>query len=723
MGDDSRVRLTAVMERAPVWRVTGAVVGLVGVGAGQVVLARQGPTGAGVLLVLVGLVGVVASVGPEAERLDPPVPPGGPASDADPRPAVDGPGLPRLALAGVANCLYAAGAAFHRGHDRATWDITVAWAVGLVLFGVAGWAGRSPRRGLARVGARLGPVLAGRRRDLALVGGLVVTVVALVARLAVLDRFPALLDSDEAVFLLESRAARHGDLPNPYGSAVWGVPRLYLAVQGVVSRPFADQYPSYRLVGALIGAATVLVTWRAGRRLVGEWAALAGAAVLALLPFHLWASRVSLNNAVNGLTVVLAVLFTARLVHGRRRADAMALGLVLGTGLFGYFPAATYPLAVAGGVAVSAALTAVATAAAGGLHRPSAGGARAVGRLVAWVGGGWFVGAAPLVGHFAGYPDGFLGRTRLVVDGTRSPGLAARLGWLPRGVLYPLVGQPAPPAGHFFRHAAPFAGWVVAGLILVGLGLWVRWLVAGGRGRGDRRRVELVVAYWLVAGVGVSQTSGMASQRLVGVAPLWALAAGCGVGALVAVGRTLLGPVRAVRFQPLVAGTAVLGLVVLGVGGARYWFDDDRQLVTYTDVRSTAAYDLGDRLARRDPGLGRVLLAGEGALTYNGFGNIRFLAPGLEAMVLEVPAFRPGDGNPLGVPDLEAGDVLVLFVERPDAERCAVVARHPDAVVHEARTQAGDLLYTTYHRDGPGLPTGSTPAATTLTAAAPSPCG
>ena len=118
-----------------------------------------------------------------------------------------------------------------------------------------------------------------------------------------------------------------------------------------------------------------------------------------------------------------------------------------------------------------------------------------------------------------------------------------------------------------------------------------------------------------------------------------------------------------------------------------------------------------------------MLLAGEGALTYHGFGNVRFLAPGLEETVLEVPAFQPGDGSPLGVPDLEAGDVLVVFVERPDVERCAVAARHPDALVHEARTQAGDLLYTTYHRDGPGLPVGSTPAGTLLRPVAPAPCG
>lgn len=697
--------------------VVGLVVGLAAVVVGQVLLARHGLTGGSLGVVLVGLVLVAVAAGGPGDDLDPPVRPT--------RPGVDGPGLPLLAAAGVLNGAYAAGAAFHRSPDAATHDITVAWAVALTLFAVAGCVGRSPRRWAARTVARMGPVVTGRRRPgWAMVAGLTVAVIGLVVRVAVPGRFPALLDSDEGFFLLDARLARQGDLPNPYGTALWGVPRLYLAVQGLTSRPFADHYASYRLVAALVGAATVVATWRAGRRIVGEWAAVAGAAVLAVLPFHLWASRVSLNNAVNGLTLMLAVLFSVRLADGRRRADAMALGLTLGTGLFGYFPAATYPVVVAGGLTGTAAVTA---AAAGRRRRRSGDAVRAVGRLGAWVVGGWFVGAAPLLGHYAGDPDVFLGRTRLVAETDAGTGLATRLGWVPRGLLYPLLAPPGDPIDHFFRHPAPFLGWVVAVLVLVGLGRWARWLVDGVRGLGDRRRVEVLMSGWLVAGVGVSQSVNMASQRLVGVAPLWALAAGGGVVALVAVTRSALrsvaGPARAERLQPLVAGVAVAGLVALGAGGVRFWFDDDRQLTTYADVRSVAAYDLGERLGRRDPALGRVLLAGEGALSYRGFGNVRFLAPGLEETVLEVPAFEPGDGSPLGVPDLEPGDVLVVFVERPDAERCAVAARHPDAVVHEARTQAGDLLYTTYHRDGPGLATGSTPGGTFLGPVTPSPCG
>ena len=158
MDDDSRVRVTAVMERSATARVVAVAVGLAGVVAGQVVLAREGPTVVASVLVLAGLVGVVWPAGHEIDRLDPPVPPTSPTSFVAPtssgRTGRDGPGLPMLAVAGLANCAYAAGAAFHRGHDRATYDITVAWAVGLSLFCVAGCAGRSPRRRLVRSWAR-----------------------------------------------------------------------------------------------------------------------------------------------------------------------------------------------------------------------------------------------------------------------------------------------------------------------------------------------------------------------------------------------------------------------------------------------------------------------------------------------------------------------------------------------------------------------------------------
>ena len=204
------------MERSATARVVAVAVGLAGVVAGQVVLAREGPTVVASVLVLAGLVGVVWPAGHEIDRLDPPVPPTSPTSFVAPpssgRTGRDGPGLPMLAVAGLANCAYAAGAAFHRGHDRATYDITVAWAVGLSLFCVAGCAGRSPRRRLARSFRQVRSALVGRRRPTApVVAGVVVATVGLVARLALPGRFPALLDSDEGFFLIEARMARQGD--------------------------------------------------------------------------------------------------------------------------------------------------------------------------------------------------------------------------------------------------------------------------------------------------------------------------------------------------------------------------------------------------------------------------------------------------------------------------------------------------------------------------------
>ena len=98
------------MERSATARVVAVAVGLAGVVAGQVVLAREGPTVVASVLVLAGLVGVVWPAGHEIDRLDPPVPPTSPTSFVAPtssgRTGRDGPGLPMLAVAGLANCAY-----------------------------------------------------------------------------------------------------------------------------------------------------------------------------------------------------------------------------------------------------------------------------------------------------------------------------------------------------------------------------------------------------------------------------------------------------------------------------------------------------------------------------------------------------------------------------------------------------------------------------------------
>ena len=617
---------------------------------------------------------------------------------ADRRSRADGRGYPWLLVAGLVNAGFAFAWARGRGFDRSTWDITVVWVLGLALVMGAALAGRHPGRRTAEVVRSL------RHPPAATLVGTVVVLVALVARLAWLDRFPSVVDSDEGFFLLTGREARRGRLPNPYGTSFMSVPDLYRAWQGIVSRPFADTIASYRLLGAVLGAVCVFTTWRVGRRLLGERAGLAAAAILALLPFHLWASRNGLNNIVNTVTLSVAVLFMARTMEGRRRFDATVVGLALGFGLYGYYPAAVFP-----GVLLLWAVVAVVMARA----RPNW---HAV-RLGGWAMAGLFAAAAPILGHYAWRPSEFYSRFNQVTPDSTMPTIGQRLAHLPQGLLYPMRGQTDGVNSGFYRQGPPFLGWPVAVLVAIGFGLWIGWTVQALLHRGTPRyRPEGLLTVALVLSAGISQTVGMASQRYVAIIFVWALAAGTAVAAATAV----MGRVVA---RPWPTAVAAVGLIALAGWHAQYWFDEERQLVAYGDVRTSAAYDLGWRAARMDRGL-KVRLEGGPYLDSQGFGNFRLLAPGTEALVSDHGPFELGpDGRPVA-PELRRSEVLVLVVERDDAERCALRDRYPEALVFEAQNPQGVVLYATYVLPASaGLPRAVSPARTTLVRADPSMVG
>jgi hypothetical protein len=298
----------------------------------------------------------------------------------------------------------------------------------------------------------------------------------------------------------------------------------------------------------------------------------------------------------------------------------------------------------------------------------------------------------------------------------------ARLSRVPEGLLYPVSVLPGVPTSHFFRQAGPFVGWATACLVLAGIGTWAGWFALATRGSGPRRRVEVVVAAWAVLGVGVSQSEGMHSQRLAGATVLWALAAGTGVVSMAVLLDRALGAPRSSSLRSVLTGLGVLSVAALAVGGARHWFDADRQLAAYGDRRSAVAFDLGERLAGRDPSSGRVLLWDGGALSYQGFGNFRFVAPGLDGVVVAVDGSDPGDGSAAAVPRIHGEDVLVLYVEVPDGRPCAVVARYPEAEVQVARDRLGHEMYRVYRLRGEGLREGATTSGAVLTPAEATPC-
>jgi hypothetical protein len=260
-------------------------------------------------------------------------------------------------------------------------------------------------------------------------------------------------------------------------------------------------------------------------------------------------------------------------------------------------------------------------------------------------------------------------------------------------------------SGGFFRHGPPFIGWWVAPLAWVGSGLWLAWVVRAIRRRpGPRFRPEGLLVLWALIGVGASQTVDLHSQRSVGIAFVWALAAGTGLVAVLGALASLVPPAE--RWTPV---AAALVLVVIGLAHARGFYDDHEQIRAYGDPRTTAAYVLGWRLSTTDRPPS-VLLATEPYFSAHGMANLQFLVAGQEGSVIDTDPFPVDGRGERTAPAVTRGQVVVLGVERDDAEHCALLARYPRAAVSQARTPSGTVLYTLYEPD---------PAATLFRAASP----
>ncbi|MCB0960840.1 MAG: glycosyltransferase family 39 protein [Acidimicrobiales bacterium] len=587
-------------------------------------------------------------------------------------------------LVAVACSAYGIVAIDGRPAEQGTWDVTGSWLAGLAALVALGAAGRGERSGE--------PWWQRARRSLrrpAVVAGCWIVGVGALARLVALARFPTVIDADEGTLLLQAQRARAGQLPNPWTSSFFSAPDLYRAWQGWVAAPFGEGIAAHRTLSALVGVACVALAWRLGVRVLGTLEGLAGAGFLALLPLHLWASRNGLNNITHAATCLGLLLALHRAVDLGRRSDALAAGAVVGVGTYGYTGGTVF-------VAVLVACVAVA-----GLRLDV--GWRSAAALLGWALLATVAVAAPLIGHFIDVPDRVGGRFEQVRE--VDPTLADRLGDVVGGVTFPL--RPAGPPS-FYRVDGPFLGWVLGLLVLGGLATWA-W-------RSVRRRPgvrpELLLTAYVVLLLPISQTDAMASQRWLAVTGLWALA---GATALVALGRAVVDRTPLPAAAALVAGV----VVVAGVGlvSATRFYDEDQQVTAYADRRTVAAYDLGWRLDRAGRPVALVSV-GLPFLPFTGFGNLRFQAPEAVVAGREEPPIpdAPGD-EPAPPPVAGADDLVAITAERVATDDCRTTAANPHAARFEARDRRGELLYVLVAPRPVAVPTGPTPAGTTLTSA------
>lgn len=525
------------------------------------------------------------------------------------------------------------------------------------------------------------------RRALMWIG---LTILAALPRLAMLDRFPTILDADEGAFIAHAVEFQRGQMPNPFGTGFFSTPLLYLAAQGIVAGNAMDGIGEYRHLSAFLGTIGVLATWRLGRRIVEPTGGLIAGVLLAGWPLHLYFSRSALNNITDPTFLVLALLFLLRGMETRRALDAVLSGLSLAGAVYGYYGGrAMWAVALASLIALVVV-------------------ERRVWRDAMWA-AGWMVSAfvvaaMPLLVTFHEQPAELAGHLD-ALDDQRSSSLGGWLGRVTDALLYPVAGNDQ----GFFRHDPPFIGWPLTLLVVAGV------IAVTGRSivRRDGRPLALLLVPYILLCAGIALTDPLMSQRFSAVIPLLAIVAGAGLAWLARLAAQVVpGGGEAARLV-----VALLVGVSIGVGNVRWLASENRQEDAYGDRRTTMMWDIGWRLREGEDGTSRLLLAGAPYVYANGFANLNVLAP--DVVQEDVPGQFVG---PADAPPLSDGTILVLVPERLD-ERCAIEAAYPVAVIGEARDQYGTLLYVSFSS---GMPQGwsdmETPAGTTWTKATASPC-
>jgi 4-amino-4-deoxy-L-arabinose transferase-like glycosyltransferase len=173
---------------------------------------------------------------------------------------------------------------------------------------------------------------------------LTLTLLALLARVVLVDRIPQNFGGDEGEMGLMARLVLQGQLTDPFITGWLSHPTLWFFMQALSLQIFGDGVFGLRVLSALIGTATIPALYVFARPLYGRAVALAAAALLVTYHFHIHFSRVGVNNIVDPLIALLAF---AAFFYGYRTRSFFGFGLagvLIGIGQHFYMGGRLTPL-------------------------------------------------------------------------------------------------------------------------------------------------------------------------------------------------------------------------------------------------------------------------------------------------------------------------------------------------------------------------------------------
>lgn len=544
------------------------------------------------------------------------------------------------------------------------WVVVLPWLLSLAALVVAatppGWARATARA--ARVRMRYARIV-----EWAPAAAIFLT--AALARMVSLGSFPV-AENDGLSLALVGRDVLQGRVRDPFGTGWFDNPTLHAYAQAGSMRVFGETLLGARLVSAAVGTLAVIATFFWSRRLFGRRVALTAAALLAVLPMHVYFSRVALNLVQDTLSLVLVLWLIDRAFVNRHPLDAVLAGLAIGFAQYFYFSARfLVPLALVLTVAMTLWWFV-------GIGRWR-GAVRAVAGPVTWMWCAALLTCLPLVVHFLDEPEDFNSRGRqvsalgpwldqqvLATGDSKAVIISRQLG---DAALLPFATRP----GGQFHPEPPLVGWpmapaVAAGLAMVTATAW------------RRRHMGIALAWWgsLLA---VGLTIGFFAQRWVLATPLIALCAAVGLDAARRIAVTQLRvPARAA-----VAGLVCV-VVALMAWNLHFVFRDSNELTVWSDGNSLTAAKLANELSAAPAGA-VVYTAFAPRMYFDSHSVVPFLADQVVGIDLIEPLVNVSD-----VPQLTGTTIFAFLPERLDELR-VVQSVYPAGSLEEFHARDGSL--------------------------------
>ncbi|MFN2251686.1 MAG: glycosyltransferase family 39 protein, partial [Anaerolineae bacterium] len=247
---------------------------------------------------------------------------------------------------------------------------------------------------------------------------LLITAVAAYFRFFDIDGLPYQMTSDHTEKLLDIAAILAGQRPVflPLNAGREPMQFYYTALLVKLGMPLS--FHTLKVGMALISTLTIPAVYWLGREVVGRRVGMFAALVIALAPWHLQITRIALRIPLSPLfaALVLAALYRA-LADGRRNTW-LAVGGLMGLGMYGY--SGFRPMALAAPLVVAIRLAYDAwRARSAGRDAPLLSVA-AAGHMAASIGAALMV-ATPLIRYALDQPEWFWGRTLSRVSSSEVP--------------------------------------------------------------------------------------------------------------------------------------------------------------------------------------------------------------------------------------------------------------------------------------------------------------